>query len=97
MKKLLKPLTENQVDCHRRESCTEYDDCLRLAGRLNWPSFSCEGCGDYQRGVVEYELYVDDETIEPPNDIPQGISEMRRKKNRTNYQIDYYRKGVTYE
>ena len=33
-----------EVERHRNLSCTEYDACLDVAYRRDWPSWSCRRC-----------------------------------------------------
>ena len=41
LRSLLEP---EAVSEHRSIYCPEYDDCLALAARAGWRSFSCEHC-----------------------------------------------------
>ncbi len=37
-------LEPEAVSQHRNLYCPEYDDCLELAAKAGWRSFSCEHC-----------------------------------------------------
>ena len=41
---LRRTLLFDEVDMHRDDSCAYYDDCLLLAIRRDWASFSCLLC-----------------------------------------------------
>ena len=47
MKKLDKPLKYEDVDIHRRDECSKYTECLHLAEKYKWKSFSCQNCNEY--------------------------------------------------
>lgn len=47
--KLLRVLTERDVDAFRRLDCAEYDGCSSIASKANWhPSWTCNHCGAYK-------------------------------------------------
>jgi hypothetical protein len=50
-KELFRSLTRAEVSQHRFHDCSNYDDCLVLAAKGAWESFSCKECSRF----VEYQ------------------------------------------
>ena len=48
MERLNDTLALEAVDYHRNEDCVDYEDCLDLASKSRWPSFSCLDCKAYK-------------------------------------------------
>jgi hypothetical protein len=51
------------VDRHRSFLCEEYDRCLDEALRNDWPSWSCERCPIFARGVASQAMRFGHEAL----------------------------------
>lgn len=67
MKELSRNLYPHEVSKHRREGCSNYDDCLDVAAKKNMKSFSCDGCEEFhaREGSPEAFMTTLEENIFP--------------------------------
>jgi hypothetical protein len=58
MKELSRNLYPHEVSKHRREGCSNYDDCLNVAAKKNMKSFSCDGCEEFHAREGSPEAFM---------------------------------------